>query len=431
MKAMKILATILLSFAALTYGLAQVPKPADPQSGPIAISNVTIHVGDGQVIENGTVAFDNGVITFVGADASSFDLGDYRTIDGNGQQLYPGLILPATTLGLVDVNAVRPTRDYNEVGQFTPHVRSLIAYNTDSELIATMRYNGILLAQSAPTGGRMTGTSSVMMLDGWNWEDAAYKADDGIHLNWPSLTYGARWWLGETARRSNDNYGDQVTEIEKFFDDVKAYQKQTEGVTNLLLESAIPLLTGEKTLYVYADNSQAIVDAVQTLKATGVPNIVLVGGRDAWRVADFIKEHDIPILLGDVHARPSREDEDIDLAYKMPKILTDAGIKVGLTYEGLTSARNLPFYAGTASAYGLTREQALQLITKNSADILGIGDRAGTIDVGKDAILFVSEGDVLDMRTSKVTMAFIQGKELELEGKQQRLYERFREKYGE
>ncbi len=428
---MKNLATILLSFAVVTYGLAQVPKPAEPQSGPIAISNVTIHVGDGQVIENGTVAFDNGVITFVGSDASSFDLGDYRTIDGNGQQLYPGLILPATTLGLVDINAVRPTRDYNEVGQFTPHVRSLIAYNTDSELIAAMRYNGILLAQSAPTGGRMTGTSSVMMLDGWNWEDAAYKVDDGIHLNWPSLTFGARWWLGETARRNNDNYDEQVTEIEKFFDDVKAYQKQTEGVTNLLLASAIPLLTGEKTLYVYADNSQAIVDAVQSLKAIGVPNIVLVGGRDAWRVADFIKEHDIPILLGDVHARPSRDDEDVDLAYKMPKILTDAGIKVGLTYEGLTSARNLPFYAGTASAYGLTREQALQLITKNSADILGIGDRAGTIEVGKDAILFVSEGDVLDMRTSKVTMAFIQGKELELEGKQQRLYERFREKYGE
>ncbi len=409
---------------------AQVPEPAKPQSEPIAVTNAVIHVGNGEVISNGAIAFDNGKISYVG-DGAGQDFDGHRIVDAAGGHVYPGFILPTSQLGLVDINAVRPTRDYQETGNFKPHVRSLIAYNTDSELIATLRFNGVLLAQSTPTGGHIPGTSSIMMLDGWNWEDAAYEADDGLHVNWPQLSFGPRWWLGETERRPNKNYAQQVQEIKEFFEDAQSYAAATDSPENLLLAATAPVFSGEKRLFVRANHSQTIVDAVQFFSATGIKNLVLVGGRDAWRVKDLIKEKDVPILLGDVHDRPSRDDEDIDLPFKMPAMLVKEGIKVGLTYENLMSSRNLPFFAGTAAAYGLEKEEALQLITSNTAEILGISERAGTLEEGKDAILFVSEGDALDMRTSKLTHAFIQGKQLNLDGKQQALYERFKRKYSE
>lgn len=419
-----------LFLALLAFSLqAQVPQPADPQSGPIAIVNGTAHLGNGQVIQNAVIAFDQGKLTVVAEAGTNPDISGHQVIDAAGKHVYPGFILPKSTLGLVDINAVRPTRDFNEVGDYTPHVRSLIAYNTDSELIAALRFNGVLLAQSTPTGGRISGTSSIMMLEGWNWEDAAYQADDGIHVSWPSLSFGPRWWLGETARRKNNRYAEQVTELLTFLRDAKAYHEKPTAKKNLLLEATRPLFTGEKQFFVEANNAAVIVEAIGALKELGVQKIVLVGGRDAWRVKDLLIQENIPVLLNEVHSRPNRDDEDIDLHYRMPGMLTDAGIKVGLMYRSLQSSRNLPFFAGSAAAYGMDKEEALKLITSNTAEILGIADRSGTLEVGKDAILFISEGDALDMRTSKVEMAFIQGKELELVGKQQVLFNRFKEKY--
>ncbi len=424
----KYIKTIILAILAIAVH-AQVPQPADAQAGPIAIVNATAHLGNGQVIEKSVIAFDQGKITLVVNANTSPDLSDYRVIEAEGKHVYPGFILPKSTLGLVDINAVRPTRDFNEVGNIKPHVRSLIAYNTDSELIATLRFNGILLAQSTPTGGSVSGTSSIMMLEGWNWEDAVYQADDGIHVSWPALSFGARWWLGETARRQNNRYDEQVTELLTFLRDAKAYHEQPTAKKNLLLEATRKLFTGEKQLFVEANNARVIVEAIGALKETGVQKIVLVGGRDAWRVKDLLVQENIPVLLNEVHSRPARDDEDIDLHYRMPGILTDAGVKVGLMYRGLQSSRNLPFFAGSAAAYGMDREEALKLITSNTAEILGIDGSTGTLENGKDAILFISQGDALDMRTSKIEMAFIQGKELELTGKQQVLYNRFKEKY--
>lgn len=424
----KYIKTILLALTAIAVQ-AQVPQPADAQSEPIAIVNATAHLGNGQVIQDAVIAFEQGKLTLV-ADASTRpDLSGHRVIEADGKHVYPGFILPKSTLGLVDINAVRPTRDFSEVGDYTPHVRSLIAYNTDSELIAALRFNGILLAQSTPTGGRISGTSSIMMLEGWNWEDAAYHADDGIHVSWPALSFRARWWLGETGRRKNDRYAEQVKELLTFLRDAKAYAEKPTTRKNLLLEATRSLFTGEKQLFVEANNAAVIVEAIGSLKETGVQKIVLVGGQDAWRVKDLLVQENIPVLLNEVHSRPNRDDEDIDLHFRMPGILTEAGIKVGLMYRGLQSSRNLPFFAGSAAAYGMDREEALKLITSNTAEILGIDDRSGTLEVGKDAILFISQGDALDMRTSKIEMAFIQGKVLELEGKQQVLYNRFKEKY--
>ena len=199
---------------------AQVPEPVGAQEKPILLMNGTAHIGNGQVIENSFVTFENGKITNVGdAAVVRLDMTKFEVINIAGKHVYPGLILPNTTLGLEDISAVRASIDSEEVGDLNPHVRSLVAYNTDSEVIATLRYNGILLAQSTPQGDLVTGTSSIMMLEGWNWEDAQYKADDAIHLNWPTKTFGPRWWMGETEPRKNPNYQSSIDKLEKFFAD--------------------------------------------------------------------------------------------------------------------------------------------------------------------------------------------------------------------
>lgn len=410
---------------------AQVPEPVPAQAKPIVLMNGTAHIGNGEVIENSVVAFENGKITMVGdATTVRLDMTRFDVINIAGKHVYPGLILPNTVLGLEDISSVRATIDSEEVGDLNPHVRSLVAYNTDSEVIATLRHNGILLAQSTPGGDLITGTSSIMMLEGWNWEDAQYKADDGVHLNWPTKTYGPRWWMGETAPRPNPNYQEGIDKLEKFFADAKAYSEAQPAVTNLRLEAMKGVFSGAQKLFVHADRRIEIMEGLQFAKANGAASIVLVGGTDAGSTIDYLKEHNIPVLLTDVHRIPGREDEDYDLAYKLPALLHNAGIKVGLTYETLHGSRNLPFTAGTAAAYGgISKEDALKMITSNTASILGIDATTGTLESGKDANIVVSEGDILDMRSSKVTNAFVQGKQIILDGKQQMLYDRFKRKY--
>ncbi|MEO1050683.1 MAG: amidohydrolase family protein [Bacteroidota bacterium] len=430
--------TIYKSFLLILFGclmaielFAQVPEPAPPQSQPMALMNATAHLGNGQVIQNAFILIEEGKITQVGdATTARIDLQKYEQVDLSGKHVYPGLILPGTRVGLEDIGAVRATRDHTEVGQFTPNVRSLIAYNTDSEIIATLRYNGILLVESVPGGGTLTGTSSVMALDGWNWEDAAYKKDIAVNLNWPIKKLPPRWWLNETKGRDNPNYKRTVDGLKVFLQEAKSYsQMGTPTTVNLKFEAMKGVFSGEKILHINAQKYHEIIESIQTAESFGIERIVLVGGRDAYYAKDFLKEHDIPVLIDDVHRLPARAEEDVDMPYKLPVLLTEAGIKVGLTYGGLMNSRNLPFYAGTVAGYGLGKEEALKLVTSNTADILGISGSTGTIASGKDANLVVSEGDLLDMRTSKITMALIKGRKLNLDNKQQVLYERFKKKY--
>lgn len=433
MKTLITIIAIAVGSILITDASAQVPEPVKDQSGPIILMNGVAHLGNGELIENSAIAFENGKITLVGdARVMRLDLLKYEVVDVAGKHVYPGLILPNTTLGLEEISAVRATLDNSEVGAMTPNVRSLVAYNTDSELIAALRYNGILLAQPTPEGGIIMGTSSIMMLEGWNWEDAAYLKDDGVHLDWPSKMFGARWWMGETSGRANPNYAKVIGEVEQFMYEAKAYAElSTPKVINLKLEAMKGVISGEQRLFIHADTRDEILESVTLAKRMGIPNIVLVGARDAHYCMSFIKQHNVPVLIDMVHRLPSREGEDVDLSYKLPGLLHKEGIMVGLTYPSLQSSRNLPFFAGTTAAYGLEKEEALKLVTSNTAEILGIGELTGTIAEGKDANLVVSEGDLLDMRTSKVQQAFIKGRNINLDGKQQLLYDRFKRKYSE
>jgi len=410
---------------------AQVPEPVPAQQKPILLMNGTAHIGNGEVIENSVVAFENGKITMV-ADARvvRLDMSRFEVVSIEGKHVYPGLILPSTNLGLEDISSVRATLDYEEVGELNPHVRSVVAYNTDSEVIPTLRFNGILLAQSTPVGELIAGSSSVMMLEGWNWEDALYKADEGMHIFWPAKEFGPRWWMGETAPRPNPSYQAAIDNMEKFFADAKAYAEGQPAETNLKLKAMQGVFSGAQRLYIHADGRKEIMEGIQFAKANGAANVVLVGGTDSGYITDFLKENNIPVLLADVHRIPGREDEDYDLAYKLPAILHKAGIEVGLTYATLHGTRNLAFTAGTVAAYGgISKEDALKMVTSNTARILGIDATTGTLEQGKDANIVVSEGDILDMRSSNVTHAFITGRQVILNGKHQMLYDRFKRKY--
>lgn len=428
---MKKITYILIAILCTSFGFAQ-QTPAPKQSQPIAITGATAHLGNGQVIENSLIIFKDGKLTTV-SNASQTDLSGMEVIKADGKHVYPGFIVPSSTLGLTEIDAVKATVDESEIGEMIPHIRSIIAYNAESKVVESMRPNGVLMGQIAPQGGRISGTSSVVQFDAWNWEDATVKVNDGIYLNWPSSFTRGRWWLGEDrGLKSNDKYKEQVDELVAFFNETKAYAAGDKTTTNLPYGATEGLFDGSKKLYINVDDEKGITDAIHFAKNNNVKHLVIVGGSESYKVADLLKQHNIPVIVQRIHSLPSKEDEDYDMPYKLATLLVNKGITVALNANGSMermSSRNLPFYAGTTVAYGLDKEEALKLITSNTAKILGIDKDYGTLEEGKSATLFISEGDALDMRTNKLTHAFIDGRLISLETHQTELYHRYDDKY--
>lgn len=427
---MRTLFISILTLASLT-SVAQNPAPAKQQERPVALTGATIHVGNGQVIQNGTIVFNKGVITAVGT--GSVPTTGAEVVSIAGKHVYPGIISPASTVGLQEIGAVRATVDKEEVGILNPNVRALIAYNTDSEIIPTIRNNGVLLTQAMPQGGTVSGSSSVMMADGWNWEDAVLKKDDGLWLNWPGY-YARDFDLANFTLviKKNEKRDEAISALRSTFSDAKAYAALTNPMPiNLKLEAMKGLFTGKQNLYVRADYAKDIIEGVQFAKSAGVAKVVIVGGEEANRAVEFLKENNVPVILSALHRLPNREDEAVDLPYRMPALLQKAGVLVSLSYaDEWWRTRNLPFLAGTAAGFGITdREEALKLVTSNTAKILGIDSIVGTLEPGKHATLFVSAGDALDMRTNVVEHAFIQGRKVNLDDRHKRLYKTYKEKY--
>lgn len=431
----KILFIILLLPALVKMAEAQSPAVAPVQTKPVVLTGGTIHTGKGDIIENGIVAFSAGKISYVGS------AGEFRNentgseiIDVKGKHVYPGLIYPNTSLGLVEIGGVDVTVDDRETGDLNPNVRTIVAYNTDSHVIPVVRSNGILIAQIVPSGTLLPGTSSVVQLDAWNWEDAIYKADNGIHMGWPrksgqSGRGGYEIPVPVTAAESS--YDKNVEQLEKIFSDALAYsQIEKPQDKNLRLEALKGLFNGAKTLYVSAYDPKGIIAAISFAKRYGVQKIVLAGADEsAWAVRDFLKENNIPVILAHVHALPKYDHSDTRLPFKLAAMFKKEGILVGLTYSNQAYGYNLPFIAGQTVAYGLTKEEALQMVTINNAKILGIDDLTGSLEKGKDANIVVSTGDILDMMTNNIEYAFITGRNISLDNKHKQLYRRFQIKY--
>lgn len=409
--------------------LAQVPAPAAKQSKPVLLKGATLHIGNGQVVENAAVGFDNGKITYAGPQSGA-NLSGYEVVDVTGQHIYPGLIQPNATLGLNEVESVKATIDWREIGEMNPNVRSVIAYNTDSDIIPTVRANGVLMTQLTPVGGTISGSSSIVQLDAWNWEDAIVKADEGIHLNWPAMLIETGSRADERLKRMAEGREQTLVELEKLFRDAAVYKAGKHDSENLKLAAMTGLFDGSSKLYIHTNYGKEIIEGVNFAKKQGVKDIVVVGARDAVAVADFLKANNVSVIYSGVHALPSRAEEDVDMPYKTPYLLHKAGIPFALDYDlSIHGIRNLPFIAGTAAAYGLDKEQALAAVSLNAAKILGVDKQVGSVEVGKDATLVVSSGDLLDMRTNNVTHAFIQGRNVDLNNKQKYLYEKFENKY--
>jgi imidazolonepropionase-like amidohydrolase len=422
----------------LIFGISLVSiaqqTPAPKQQKSILIINAKAHIGNGTVLENSAIGFKNGKIDLV-TNVTSANKQNYETIiDANGKEVYPGFIASNSTLGLVEIDAVKSSNDESEIGTFNPHVRSIIAYTADSKVVESVRPNGILMAQITPRGGIIAGTSSVVQLDAWHWSDAVVKENDGIHMEFPSSFKRSGSWFEPGTIEANKDYYKEVSEINSFFQNAKVYTISTAKERNLIFEATKGLFSGEQTLFIHANEEKQMIDAIQLAKSQGINKIVIVGGYDSYKIGDFLKKNDVAVLLKRVHDMPENDDDDVNLPYKLAQLLTEQGVLVGLENSGAherMATRNLPFLAGTCAAYGMDKEKALQLITSNTAKILGIDSFCGTLEVGKDATLFISEGDALDMRTNKLTNAFIQGRTISLETHQTNLNKRYKEKFNQ
>lgn len=411
--------------------------PTKPHKGISYIKNATIHLGNGKVLENGTIKIKDGKIEEVGTNIS-IPADHANVVDATGKHVYPGLILPTSSLGLGEINSVRATQDAREIGDMNPNVRSLVAYNTDSKVINTLRSNGILLANVVPQGSFVAGSSSVVQLDAWNWEDAAYKTDAGIHIYMPSLmARPGRGRFGGGGGGPQQPPSDPVKEgleqmenLKSFFKEAKAYYSEsTHEETNLKFEAVKGLFNKSQKLYMHGNTVKQILVAIDFVKEFGI-ELVIVGGSESFQIADLLKKNNVSVILSQPHSLPTAEDDDVDQPYKTAAVLQKAGVLFAISDDdGQTRGRNLPFNAGTAAAYGLTKEEALSAITLNAAKIMGVADKTGSIEVGKDANIVVSEGDILDMRTSNVTDAFIQGRKIDLTDKHKLLNDRFQQKY--
>lgn len=426
----KSLYTLLLFCLGLLVQAQQ--TPAANQTASILIQGATLHIGDGSIIENGMIGIANGKITEIGVNGSQQNSYE-STLNANGQHVYPGFIAANSTVGMVEIDAIRPTNDLNEIGTFLPNIRTIIAYNAESKVVESLRPNGILTAQIVPTRGRIAGSSTIVQLDAWNWEDAGIKVDEGMHIYWPRTYRRGNRAKGEDPLvYDQKNYTKRTSELDQYLAEAKTYDANANK-KHLPHAALKGTFNGTQKVYLHAKEKRQILDGISLLKQHGIDNIVLVGGDDAYLITSFLKEHDIPVIISRPHRLPSTEDEDVKLPFKMAKILLDAGLTITIDVSGRMermNTRNLPFYAGSFAAYGVDKEKAVEMITLSAAKILGVDDQLGSLTVGKDATLFIAKGDALDMRTNQLSHAFIQGRALSLETHQTKLWKRYMEKFS-
>lgn len=410
---------------------AHVEIPGAPQQKPIALVGGRIFTMTAGTIENGTVLFDRGKIIAVGTAVSIPP--DAVQIDCRGKNIYPALFAPHTTIGLIEIEAVRATRDVTEVGTFNPNVRADVAYNPDSEVIPTVRSNGILVATVAPEGGLISGIASIMQLDGWTREDIALHQKAALVVNFPSLRPYRAPWVRRSPQEQRRDAERQIESLYDFFRQAQMYARAAaaglaDAQRDIRFEAMRPVFDGTMPVMIRCWEYKQILRAIEFAKYFRL-RAILVGCSDAWRCLDQIKESGYPVIVGRVHSLPLRDEEGYDIPYRLPALLDSAGIRFAIGDAGFWQQRNLPFQAGTAVGFGLRNDAALRAITLSPAEIFGVADRIGSIEVGKDATLIVSSGDILDTPTSRIEMAFVQGRRVSLDSKQTRLAEKYRQRY--
>jgi len=423
----------LIAFFSFTFASDQIP--ASQQDHAILIKDVTIHSISGPPIEEGFLLFENGKIVYTGNKFTKI-LNKTEVVSLPGKHVYPGLISANSIMGLVEVNAVRSTRDFAEVGSFNPNVRAEVSYNPDSEIIPVTRSNGVAIVLSAPQSGLVSGTSAAMMLDGWTSETATLKAPVGMHIHWPGMTVSHSPWVQKSPEEQKKERDKQLKELDEILDKARAYVQNADTEkslqkTDLKWASMAAVVKGELPAFIHANSVQQIEAAVEWATRQEL-KMVLVGGRDAWMVTDLLKKNAIPVIIEATHKLPSQRWSDYDEPFKTPLKLYEAGIEFCITSNSgsfqTPHLRNLPYEAATAAAYGLPKDEALKAVTLYPAEILGIADRVGSLDVGKDATFIITDGDPLEVMTS-VEQVYIQGRKVDMSDRHKMLRDKYTEKY--
>ena len=430
--AMVVVATSLLS---PTVAKAQVRMTVPPQSEAVALRGATIHTVTNGVIENGTILFENGGIRAIGTDVE-IPTGT-RVVDVSGKHIYPGLIDAYSTVGISEIGSVDVSSDVNELGDFNPNVRAEVAVNAESRHIGTTRSAGVLVTLTTPGGGLISGMSSAMSLEGWDWEEMSMESAAALNVNWPNPR-GGRGGRGGRGRgfgpgpqEPPPTYAEQVQQLKDFFAEARAYRDATaageEVRTDSRYTAMIPALDGEIPVVVSADGAAQINDAITWAQEEGV-RLVIRGGGDAIHVADRLVANDIPVILTSTMAAPSRDYEGYDGAYAMPARLHEAGVRFAISGgSGSLYTNRLPWEAGVAVAFGLPEEEALKAVTINAAEFMGISDKVGSLEPGKQATLLITTGTPLDM-TSDIVQSYIQGREIDMNDIQKHFFDKYMEK---
>ena len=397
----------------------------------IALVGGTVHPVSGPDIAKGTVVMADGKIAAVGANVPA--PAGAKVIDVSGKHVYPTLLPAATNLGLVEISAARATVDTAEIGDVNPDARADVAMNFDSELLPVTRSAGVLVAGVTPTGGIVSGSGAAMKLDGWTREDATLRAPAYLTVSWPDLAIDRSPLARFSVRIQEKRRDEALAKLKDVFAEARGYGKArgAEGKAGVprhdfdpRLEALLPVIDGKIPVLVVADRLAQIRAALAWAKDENV-KIVIGGGRDTWRAAPELAVAGVPVVLDPVIGLPTRADEPYDVPYAAPGILSKAGVRVAISEGDSQFVRNLAHQASIAEAYGMPRDKALAAITLEPARILGIADRVGSLEPGKDATLFVSDRDVLDFRYT-VVAAFVDGRPLDLSDRHKRLYERYR-----
>ena len=420
----------------IMYGNNQIP--GTEQKRPILLRGGTLHTVTGDVLEEYDLLFAEGKIITI--DEQIQPSPETDVLDIYGKHVIPGFIAGYTRIGLTEISAVKQTNDHSEIGEINPNVRANVAYNPDSDLIPVTRSNGVLTVNSAPTSGRIAGQSSVMYMDGWTWEDATLKHPSALNLNWPSMRFDFRKDAKKKEKDQREGYNKAIREMDQLVRDVRAYHHRKNAKerkaehkqkSDLRLESMIPFIVFKEPIHVKANNVRQIEAAAKWSTKHDL-NIVIVGGADAWRIPEVLVEKNIPVILLGVQNTPRRRFEPIHTPYKVPAMLQEAGVHFCISldpgYPMDGHVRTLPDEAMRAASWGLTKDQALRAITLSAAEILGVDEQIGSLDLGKDATFFISDNEPLTQSNHPIK-AYIQGREVDLSDRQKNLWEKYKEKY--
>ena len=420
----------------IMYGNNQIP--GTEQKRPILLRGGTLHTVTGDVLEEYDLLFAEGKIITI--DEQIQPSPETDVLDIYGKHVIPGFIAGYTRIGLTEISAVKQTNDHSEIGEINPNVRANVAYNPDSDLIPVTRSNGVLTVNSAPSSGRIPGQSSVMYMDGWTWEDATLKHPSALNLNWPSMRFDFRKDAKKKEKEQREGYNKAIREMDLLVRDVRAYHHRKNAKerkaehkqkSDLRLESMIPFIVFKEPIHIKANNVRQIEAAAKWSTKHDL-NIVIVGGADAWRIPEILVEKNIPVILLGVQNTPRRRFEPIHTPYKVPAMLQKAGVHFCISldpgYPMDGHVRTLPDEAMRAASWGLTKDQALRAITLSAAEILGVDEKIGSLDLGKDATFFISDNEPLTQSNHPIK-AYIQGREIDLSDRQKNLWNKYKEKY--